>query len=425
MSIILTVVYLYKNLFAMQINLTRSRTAIYLLLGFALFLGFYIAGWLLTNAHTSSHLQLMQRNQQAAIKMHVLASLIEIARERSRLAHEMVLVDDVFVKDELAQAVSSLAADFVVKRQQLLDMPLSATTQRIMQEQRSIYPVVITAFDQVAELALEDTPRANEMASSILLNQVVPNQHRIIDNFMRAMRNIELDVIKSSQDLKLQYQRDSQVRNLIGMVTLILSFIIIFVVTRNIISNERRLISFSTTDGLTGALNRRSFDHLLELEWKRSIRSDKPLSLILIDVDHFKAYNDLYGHHAGDRCLKQVANVVSGVLFRDEDIVARYGGEEFVVLLPNADEDGAWEVAQRMRLSVYGERIKHETSAADGFLTISLGVATMTASRDIMATDLFQAADQALYQAKAAGRNQVRIYDPLPGLVSAEQGIVA
>ena len=409
----------------MQINLTSSRTAIYLLLGFALFLGLYIAGWMLTNSHTSSHLLLMKRNEQAAIKMHVLASLIEIARERSRLAHEMVLVDDVFVKDELAQAVNSLAADFVVKRQQLLDMPLSAAAQRIMHEQRSIYPVVIQAFDQVAELVLEDAPHTNELASSILLNQVVPNQHRIIDNFMKIMRNIEQEVISSSRDLRLQYERHRQIRNLIGSVTLFLSFMIIFVVTRNITSNERRLIRFSTTDALTGALNRRSFDHLLELEWKRSIRSDGPLSLILIDVDHFKAYNDLYGHQQGDRCLKQVAKVMSEVLFREEDIIARYGGEEFVVLLPNVDEDGAWEVAQRMRLSVYGERIEHETSAADGFLTISLGIATLTASRDIMATDLFQAADQALYQSKAAGRNQVSIYDPGEIMISEPQDIPA
>ena len=409
----------------MQNHLTRSRAAIYLFFGFAMFLALYVAGWLLTNAQTSSHMQLMQRNEQAAIKMHVLASLIEIARERARLAHEMILVDDVFVRDELAQAVNSLAADFVVKRRQLLGLPLSEETSRIMDELRSIYPVVIQGFNQVAELALEDTPESNELARTILLNQVVPNQHRIIDNFMQVMRNIEKEVTNSSIELKQQYENHSQLRSLIGITTLAISVIIVLVVTSNIMSIERRLIRFSTTDALTEIPNRRSFDHLLELEWKRSIRSHQPLSLILIDVDHFKAYNDLYGHQEGDYCLKHIAEVLSSVLYREEDVVARYGGEEFVVLLPNVDADGALEVAERMRLSIYERRIKHEGAPEEGLLTLSLGVATSIASQDHGASDLLQAADQGLYQAKATGRNQASVYEQRVRLVSVNQDNVA
>jgi diguanylate cyclase (GGDEF)-like protein len=207
------------------------------------------------------------------------------------------------------------------------------------------------------------------------------------------------------------------------VATLILSLIIIFVLTRNIAATERRLIQFSTVDALTGVLNRRSFDQELELEWKRSMRSNRPLSLILIDVDHFKPYNDLYGHYEGDRCLKQVARVLAGVVYREEDIIARYGGEEFAVLLPNVGEDGAWEVAQRLRLTVYAEQIKHQCSTANEILTISLGMVALTGEKNRPATDLIKMADEALYQSKKEGRNQVSIYDPNATSIPLEQGL--
>jgi diguanylate cyclase (GGDEF)-like protein len=404
-------------------QLRKSRAVVYLLLGFAVFFALYVVSWVLTTVHTNSHLQLMEHNERSAIKMHVLASLIEIARERSRLAHEMILIDDVFKKDELAQEVNALAANFIVKRKELLELPLSDTTKEVLNEQMSIYPIVIQGFDRVAELALEDTPEANELARSILINQVVPNQHRLIDGFMQIMHGIEQDVVGGSRDLRKQYDRHSQLRDTLGVATLILSLIIIFVLTRNIAATERRLIQFSTVDALTGVLNRRSFDQELELEWKRSMRSNRPLSLILIDVDHFKPYNDLYGHYEGDRCLKQVARVLAGVVYREEDIIARYGGEEFAVLLPNVGEDGAWEVAQRLRLTVYAEQIKHQCSTANEILTISLGMVALTGEKNRPATDLIKMADEALYQSKKEGRNQVSIYDPNATSIPLEQGL--
>ncbi|HEY5733847.1 MAG TPA: GGDEF domain-containing protein [Gammaproteobacteria bacterium] len=408
----------------MPTRTTKSKAVTYLLLGCGVFLVLYIASWTLTTIHTSSHIQLMERNEEAAIKMNALASLIEIARERTSLAHKMIQVEDVFEKDALAQQVNAMAADFVIKRRELLALSLSDTSKRIMDAQLSLYPVIIDGFDRVAELAILDTPQANEEAHNILVNQILANQHDVISGFLQIMRNIEQDVVKNSRDMQHQYAIFSQFRNGLGIITLLLSAVVVFVLTKNISGIERRLINLSAIDSLTGVLNRRSFDQILNLEWKRSMRSHQPISLILIDVDHFKPYNDIYGHYEGDRCLHRVAQLLSRKLHREEDIVARYGGEEFAVLLPNVDEDGAQEVAERLRESVYAEDITHERSEAEGFLTISLGVATVVSSLNLDEADLIKAADLALYESKASGRNRVTVFGPEAIAVPQEQVLV-
>jgi diguanylate cyclase (GGDEF) domain len=175
---------------------------------------------------------------------------------------------------------------------------------------------------------------------------------------------------------------------------------------------ERLLSSFDLTtlageDKLTGIPNRRHFDERLDREWRRAARMRVPLSLILIDVDHFKKFNDRYGHRAGDECLMQVAQVLDGSVRHPGDLVARYGGEEFVVLLFHMTRDDAYAAAERLRLAVAQLALRHEDSA-DGQVSISLGGATQVPDGTGAAADLVQAADQALYEAKESGRNRVR-----------------
>lgn len=168
----------------------------------------------------------------------------------------------------------------------------------------------------------------------------------------------------------------------------------------------------SHVDGLTGIANRRRFDEYLESEFRRTRRSHSPLSLIMIDIDFFKAYNDAYGHQAGDLCMVRVAKAFSGALRRPGDMVARYGGEEFAVVLPDTDAQGARTIADNLRQAIEGLKIEHVQSKASNRVTISLGVATTTAGRETHPSALISAADGALYQAKHEGRNRVNIYDP-------------
>jgi len=165
------------------------------------------------------------------------------------------------------------------------------------------------------------------------------------------------------------------------------------------------------TDGLTGVANRRCFDEMLESEWRRCVRSGRSLAVIMVDIDHFKSYNDCYGHQAGDVCLATVARTLNGCVHRSADIVARYGGEEFAVLLPEESLDGAKAVAQRMLECVRSLAIPHARSASATHVTISLGFAAVTPSRDLSAATLLSAADARLYQAKAAGRDCYGVWE--------------
>ena len=168
------------------------------------------------------------------------------------------------------------------------------------------------------------------------------------------------------------------------------------------------LRSFAMKDGLTGVTNRRRFDELLQQHWRQGQRDKSPLSLILIDIDHFKQYNDHYGHLAGDKVLRDVANVMRLVLQRPHDSLSRYGGEEFACLLPGTDEAGAAFMAQRLLESVRLLAIPHEFSSSGSLLTISAGIATVIPAVGQTASGLIAAADEQLYCAKHDGRNCVR-----------------
>lgn len=173
---------------------------------------------------------------------------------------------------------------------------------------------------------------------------------------------------------------------------------------------EAELAVLATTDGLTSLANRRFFDRQLETEWLRASRDGTALSLLLIDVDQFKAFNDVYGHQAGDECLRKIARVLSENVNRPGDLVARYGGEEIVVLLPDTVEAGAAAVAENLRQKVEAAKLDHEANPPNFILTISIGSVTRSPSRErfrMNPEDLVSLADKALYRAKQSGRNCV------------------
>ena len=167
-------------------------------------------------------------------------------------------------------------------------------------------------------------------------------------------------------------------------------------------------------DGLTQVANRRRFEQHLESEWRRMARQKDPIAIILADIDYFKGFNDLYGHQAGDNCLRLVARTLSHAAKRPGDLVARYGGEEFVVILPNTALKGAETVAEEIRRSIRDRHISHRSSTIDNIVTMSLGVASCVPAANSSAANLLKQADEALYAAKAGGRDQVRLAPEVP-----------
>lgn len=170
---------------------------------------------------------------------------------------------------------------------------------------------------------------------------------------------------------------------------------------------NRQLEVLSRHDPLTGLSNRRHFDEIKEDEFQRALRNGQPLSLLICDIDYFKAFNDLYGHASGDQCLRAVAQAMNGAITRSGDALARIGGEEFAILLPATSEAAAWQVAERVRLAVSTLRIPHAQSSVGPLVTISIGLAQLEIGRTSRFDALFDAADLALYRAKKNGRNRV------------------
>ncbi|GAC1609186.1 MAG: GGDEF domain-containing protein [Aquirhabdus sp.] len=173
----------------------------------------------------------------------------------------------------------------------------------------------------------------------------------------------------------------------------------------------RELERLSREDPMTGLANRRFFNERMADEWERAQRSGEPISLIFIDIDHFKAYNDCYGHLKGDDTLIAVAHTLQSILSRSTDVASRYGGEEFVVLLPNTPIVGARAVAERILVAVDTLDIEHKKSKTEKFVTVSIGVSTYAITdEEITIAEFIQQADDAVYKAKTAGRHRIREY---------------
>ncbi len=187
----------------------------------------------------------------------------------------------------------------------------------------------------------------------------------------------------------------------------------LLVLSRRLDTANRELQRLSSTDGLTGIANRRFFDESLQREWRRARRNSGSVALLICDVDHFKAYNDQYGHVAGDDCLRRIAVLIQKHMERASDLAARYGGEEFAVILPETTISGAALVAERIRHAVAEQLIPHAGSS-HGRVTLSIGIAAAVPGLDNPPDDVVLDADRALYQAKSSGRDAVCRADSLP-----------
>ena len=186
---------------------------------------------------------------------------------------------------------------------------------------------------------------------------------------------------------------------------------------------NQELQKLALSDGLTQLANRRRFDEHLTDEWQRLARDQCPLSLILCDLDHFKRYNDTFGHPAGDRCLIRIARALLSGPQRPADLVARYGGEEFAIILPNTDTKGAWRIAQKIHSSVRAQKIAHAPGNEKPYVTVTMGVSTIVPGYETTAQVLVQAADLALYHAKQQGRDRTYVHAHYNTVTKATSGL--
>jgi diguanylate cyclase (GGDEF)-like protein/PAS domain S-box-containing protein len=242
----------------------------------------------------------------------------------------------------------------------------------------------------------EDAPRLALMFQTLLSGKT--DRHSIVNR----IRHRNGKWIWAEAQMRALKGPDGTVRAIIGALR---DISVRKAVEDELAEANRRLRALAGQDSLTGLANRRAFDEALAREHLRSRRDETPLGLIMIDVDHFKRFNDLYGHLAGDDCLRCVGAAIGEAVLRPGDLAARYGGEEFAVLLPDTDEAGAAVTAERIREAILGLQIRHAANLNE-VVTISAGVASLTCA-DIEADRVIEAADRALYCAKDSGRNTV------------------
>jgi len=216
---------------------------------------------------------------------------------------------------------------------------------------------------------------------------------------------LELDITDATDSYILSLTPSRTITNKMGVICQLKNITARKKAEQSLECANKRLEKLAWIDGLTTLANRRKFDEILDVEWQRLSRKQEELSLLFIDVDYFKLYNDRYGHGAGDDCLKQLGKAIHQAGLRPADLSARYGGEEFVVLLPETDSHGAQAVAGNLAEAVRELQILHEESSISEFITLSIGVATTIPNASHTITEFLKFADTLVYEAKNSGRN--------------------
>ena len=379
-------------------NDTESLTA----LGFGIVLGLSMALMLF------SLVQLNQWNQESF-------ELVMEAIEEAEYTHQM--------------------RDSVRKRELSIQRMLNAGDRAELDHEFSRFIEYKLEYDQALDKiqALDTSKEIRQQYRLVkqAIDKSTAIQQRLIDDILYGnlsyteLKAIAAEVSQEQEDVvrlldrlvDLQRQRYSQVvedyesrRYMVLLMTVAIfavGVVVAILVVRFSGMRYRHVSRLSVMDEVTATYNRRYFDMVAEEEWKRSMREYTPISLIMIDIDYFKEYNDVYGHQMGDVCLYSIAKILAGQLRRAADFIARYGGEEFAIVLPNTNAENARLMGERMRRAVEEARIKAGKDVISPWVTISVGVATTTAEFDQHNDVLIKAADKCLYQSKAEGRNRV------------------
>jgi len=392
------------------VHIFRHTTAA-LSIGFCAILACMLGSIFIGFEHLDQTRQAWQRDALFREKVRAAFLMREAIRERSFQLTLATSMEDYFDRDEQRQIYNAQAVNFLEARNKLVELRMTLPEQNAMDlllvRIQQLRPSIDNAMDLVVEYG--NTYEALKQMT-VALNGQAGVLHEINAFITVVEAESKREALTATRKIS-----ETQLNMLIlsGCAVALAAIIGIMVVIREA-RNLRRLrhhrdelAQLSSTDALTGLANRRRFDEFLKHEWSRAVRTHGALSLIVLDIDHFKNYNDAYGHAAGDKCLAQVAKAMGDVVVRSTDLLARYGGEEFACVLPDTDGEAAFLVGEKLRRAVSQLALSHAHSHVADCVTVSVGVSSIEPKPRDDIKRLFDVADRNLYEAKEQGRNRV------------------
>ena len=387
----------------------KTDSTRYLLVGYFVLAAMFSALWWLDSNQINSQKTLISITDASAQKMRLSADLIEIIRTRIILSNEMLSESDAFIRDDIFVEIQQFGGLYVKHLRQLKELPLNDSEKRILEHVELIHEQLDERLEDLSAMLFEVDRKSLNEVQRLVLDEILPMQAELIDGYMTILRDIQLSITDSSQLSLKQYEDNSYYRYILLVAVTIGSLMVLYWVIQLMLSIEKSLHTTSLTDKLTAIANRRCFDQMFAHIWEDSMRNKKLFALLIIDIDHFKLYNDFYGHQQGDDCLANVARAMKSVIVRKNDVVARYGGEEFAIILSNTDRTGAVVIAEKLLNAVRDLNISHEKSLTAEKITISIGIAVTLPNADIQRQEMLEEADQALYKSKHSGRNRASL----------------
>ncbi len=341
---------------------------------------------------------LVKNNSQ---QVRLIMIMRDVVQKREISIQRMLHMKGIFERDAESIRFRSFAGIYAHARQELMETSTNTDLHDMLlsvdEAVAHAYPFHENLIERlVSANASEEELRSIVVQGRIASSTVLSLLDKIVDSQSNVYEGVVADYEKSRQ-LTL---------SVIAIIFAVIALVVTYVLRLS--GRQFKQISRLTIiDDVSGTYNRRYFDMVLEEEWKRSMREYTPLSLLMVDIDYFKAYNDSYGHQMGDVCLYAIGKILSGQLNRSADFTARYGGEEFAIVLPNTRAEYARLLAERIRRSVEEARIKAGNEQVSPWVTVSIGLATTTAEYEQSSALLVKAADRCLYESKHDGRNRV------------------
>lgn len=345
-----------------------------------------------------SSFDLVKNNTQ---QLQLVMNMRDAVQKRELIIQRMLNKNEMFARDEESIAFHQQAGVYASARGKLIATQLNEALVNNLRELDAAVSYVQPYHDNLVEALIFEDMKNVEVEAIIKEGR---------KGTLRVLYLLDKIVERQSSGHEAvisRYEQSRQLTLLLIAVVFTLIAIVVVYALRTSSKQFKHISRLSIIDEVSGTYNRRYFDMVLEEEWKRSMREYTPLSLLMLDIDYFKAYNDSFGHQLGDVCLYTIGKILAGELKRTTDFISRYGGEEFAIVLSNTTAEHARLLAERLRRSVEEARIEAGNDEVSPWVTVSIGVATTTAEYGQVSSDLVKTADSCLYKSKQNGRNQV------------------